>query len=174
MKNFVQSLQSQLHCLLLDFTVQMNFEQQPLDSQKKTSYQNMVQKLLMLFTKDSLKMMIVGSRLSVLTDLHGQILANSQFVLLCINVVLYAHVLVIIMFMTITLHCWYFQDEAKSVGMLRSERLANLIGCCCEGNERLLVAQFMPHETLSKHLFHCKSHSLFQNLLRILMKSWLV
>lgn len=45
------------------------------------------------------------------------------------------------------------------MGQLRSERLANLIGCCCEGEERLLVAEFMPNETLSKHLFHCKFHS---------------
>ena len=42
------------------------------------------------------------------------------------------------------------------MGQLRNERLANLIGCCCEGQERLLVAEFMPNETLSKHLFHCK------------------
>ena len=41
------------------------------------------------------------------------------------------------------------------MGQLRSERLANLIGCCCEDEERLLVAEFMPNETLSKHLFHC-------------------
>ncbi|KAL8144017.1 hypothetical protein V2J09_017049 [Rumex salicifolius] len=47
-----------------------------------------------------------------------------------------------------------FLDEAKAVGQLRSERLANLIGCCHEGNERLLVSEFMPNETLSKHLFH--------------------
>ncbi|XP_057512084.1 serine/threonine-protein kinase BSK5-like [Actinidia eriantha] len=47
-----------------------------------------------------------------------------------------------------------FLDEARSVGELRSERLTNLIGCCCEGSERLLVTEFMPHETLSKHLFH--------------------
>nr|KJB19968.1 hypothetical protein B456_003G126600 [Gossypium raimondii] len=47
-----------------------------------------------------------------------------------------------------------FLEEAKAVGKLGSERLANLIGCCCEGNERLLVAEFMPNETLSKHLFH--------------------
>ncbi|XP_057482874.1 serine/threonine-protein kinase BSK5-like [Actinidia eriantha] len=47
-----------------------------------------------------------------------------------------------------------FLDEARSVGELRSEWLANLIGCCCEGSERLLVAEFMAHETLSKHLFH--------------------
>ncbi|KAG5583776.1 hypothetical protein H5410_044210 [Solanum commersonii] len=47
-----------------------------------------------------------------------------------------------------------FLDEARAVGNLRSERLANLIGCCCEGEEKLLVAEFMPNETLAKHLFH--------------------
>ncbi|KVH94665.1 Protein kinase-like domain-containing protein [Cynara cardunculus var. scolymus] len=53
-----------------------------------------------------------------------------------------------------------FLDEAKAVGQLRSQRLANLLGCCCEGNERLLVAEFMPHDTLSKHLFHWESQPL--------------
>ncbi|KAF3443515.1 hypothetical protein FNV43_RR13199 [Rhamnella rubrinervis] len=47
-----------------------------------------------------------------------------------------------------------FLEEARAVGQLRSERLANLIGCCCDGDERLLVAEFMLNETLSKHLFH--------------------
>ncbi|KAI9081911.1 hypothetical protein K1719_036173 [Acacia pycnantha] len=50
-----------------------------------------------------------------------------------------------------------FLEEAREVGQLRNERLANLIGCCCEGEERLLVAEFMPNETLSKHLFHWES-----------------
>ncbi|XP_068669614.1 serine/threonine-protein kinase BSK5-like [Aristolochia californica] len=50
-----------------------------------------------------------------------------------------------------------FLDEARSVGLLRNERLANLIGCCCEGDDRLLVAEFMPNETLAKHLFHWES-----------------
>lgn len=53
-----------------------------------------------------------------------------------------------------------FLEEAKTVGQLRSQRLVNLLGCCCEGNERLLVAEFMPHETLSKHLFHWESQPL--------------
>ncbi|KAL6556392.1 Serine/threonine-protein kinase bsk7 [Orobanche gracilis] len=48
-----------------------------------------------------------------------------------------------------------FMEEAKAVGQLRNYRLANLLGCCCEGDERLLVAEFMPNETLAKHLFHC-------------------
>lgn len=47
-----------------------------------------------------------------------------------------------------------FLEEAKSVGQLRNNRLANLLGCCCEGEERLLVAEYMPNDTLAKHLFH--------------------
>ncbi|KAE8723303.1 putative serine/threonine-protein kinase [Hibiscus syriacus] len=50
-----------------------------------------------------------------------------------------------------------FMEEARSVGQLRNNRLANLLGCCCEGDERLLVAEYMPNETLAKHLFHCKA-----------------
>jgi hypothetical protein len=49
----------------------------------------------------------------------------------------------------------WVQEEARAVGQLRSGRLANLIGCCCESGERLLVAEFMSHDTLAKHLFHC-------------------
>lgn len=47
------------------------------------------------------------------------------------------------------------QAEAAGVGKVRHKRLVNLIGCCAEGDERLLVAEFMPNDTLSKHLFHC-------------------
>ncbi|KAI7745580.1 hypothetical protein M8C21_032550 [Ambrosia artemisiifolia] len=53
-----------------------------------------------------------------------------------------------------------FLDEARTVGQLRNQRLANLLGCCCEGDERLLVAEFMSNETLSKHLFHWESQPL--------------
>ncbi|KAJ7944916.1 Kinase family protein [Quillaja saponaria] len=47
-----------------------------------------------------------------------------------------------------------FLEEARAVGQLRNQRLANLLGCCCEGDERLLVAEYMPNDTLAKHLFH--------------------
>ncbi|XP_020112960.1 probable serine/threonine-protein kinase At5g41260 isoform X1 [Ananas comosus] len=50
-----------------------------------------------------------------------------------------------------------FLEEAKAVGQLRNHRLANLLGCCCEGEERLLVAEYMPNDTLAKHLFHWES-----------------
>ncbi|KAI5017812.1 hypothetical protein ZWY2020_042700 [Hordeum vulgare] len=55
-------------------------------------------------------------------------------------------------------HAWpdpkQFAEEAKGVGKLRHRRLANLIGYCCDGDERLLVAEFMSNDTLAKHLFH--------------------
>ncbi|KAF3962210.1 hypothetical protein ACB098_11G138500 [Castanea mollissima] len=47
-----------------------------------------------------------------------------------------------------------FVTEACGVGKVRHKRMVNLIGCCAEGDERLLVAEFMPNDTLSKHLFH--------------------
>ncbi|XP_047325206.1 serine/threonine-protein kinase BSK7 isoform X2 [Impatiens glandulifera] len=51
-----------------------------------------------------------------------------------------------------------FLEEARAVGQLRNQRLSNLIGCCCEGDERLLVSEFMPNQTLAKHLFHWEKH----------------
>ncbi|XP_022748530.1 probable serine/threonine-protein kinase At4g35230 isoform X2 [Durio zibethinus] len=47
-----------------------------------------------------------------------------------------------------------FAEEAWGVGKLRHKRLANLIGYCCDGDERLLVAEYMINDTLAKHLFH--------------------
>ncbi|RWV98309.1 hypothetical protein GW17_00038850 [Ensete ventricosum] len=51
--------------------------------------------------------------------------------------------------------CFSCNAEAAGVGKVRHKRLVNLIGCCAEDDERLLVAEFMPNDTLSKHLFHC-------------------
>ncbi|KAJ4732934.1 kinase with tetratricopeptide repeat domain-containing protein [Rhynchospora pubera] len=53
-----------------------------------------------------------------------------------------------------------FAEEAKGVGKLRNGKLANLIGYCCEGDERLLVAEYMPNDTLAKHLFHWDNQTL--------------
>ncbi|KAL3638962.1 Serine/threonine-protein kinase bsk1 [Castilleja foliolosa] len=52
-----------------------------------------------------------------------------------------------------------FAEAAKEVGKLRHKRLANLIGYCCDGDDRLLVAEFMPNETLAKHLFHWENQT---------------
>ncbi|WOG97726.1 hypothetical protein DCAR_0417067 [Daucus carota subsp. sativus] len=53
-----------------------------------------------------------------------------------------------------------FADEAWGVGKLRYKRLANLIGYCCDGDERLLVAEYMPNDTLAKHLFHWETQTI--------------
>lgn len=53
-----------------------------------------------------------------------------------------------------------FVTEASGVGKVRHKRLVNLIGCCAEGEERLLVAEFMPNDTLSRHLFHWEKQPL--------------
>lgn len=51
-----------------------------------------------------------------------------------------------------------FADEAWGVGQIRSEKVVNLIGCCFEGDERFLVSEFMPNNTLARHLFHWDQH----------------
>ncbi|XP_043713456.1 serine/threonine-protein kinase BSK1-like [Telopea speciosissima] len=53
-----------------------------------------------------------------------------------------------------------FAEEAWGVGKLRHRRLANLIGYCCDGEERLLVAEYMPNDTLAKHLFHWENQTI--------------
>ncbi|XP_022943510.1 probable serine/threonine-protein kinase At4g35230 isoform X1 [Cucurbita moschata] len=53
-----------------------------------------------------------------------------------------------------------FVEEASGVGKLRHPRFANLIGYCCDGDERLLVAEFMPNDTLAKHLFHWENQTI--------------
>ncbi|XP_018633453.1 serine/threonine-protein kinase BSK2-like [Nicotiana tomentosiformis] len=57
-------------------------------------------------------------------------------------------------------HPHQFVAEAAGVGKVRHKRLVNLIGCCAEGDERLLVAEYMPNDTLSKHLFHWEKQPL--------------
>ncbi|KAM0040926.1 putative protein kinase RLK-Pelle-RLCK-XII-1 family [Helianthus debilis subsp. tardiflorus] len=51
-------------------------------------------------------------------------------------------------------------DEAWGVGKLRHKRVANLIRSCCDGDERLLVAEYMPNDTLAKHLFHWENQTI--------------
>ncbi|GLT96876.1 hypothetical protein SLE2022_144690 [Rubroshorea leprosula] len=53
-----------------------------------------------------------------------------------------------------------FAEEAWGVGKLRHRRLANLIGYCCDEDERLLVAEYMPNDTLAKHLFHWENQTI--------------
>ncbi|KAF2606375.1 hypothetical protein F2Q68_00046115 [Brassica cretica] len=52
------------------------------------------------------------------------------------------------------------QEEAKRVGELKHKRFVSLIGCCADGDERLLVAEFLPNDTLAKRLFHDNNNTL--------------
>ncbi|XP_010500669.1 PREDICTED: probable serine/threonine-protein kinase At4g35230 [Camelina sativa] len=53
-----------------------------------------------------------------------------------------------------------FEAEARAIGKLRHVRLVNLIGYCCDGDERLLVSEYMPNDTLNKHLFHWEKQTM--------------
>ncbi|KAL2328411.1 hypothetical protein Fmac_021838 [Flemingia macrophylla] len=47
-----------------------------------------------------------------------------------------------------------FQAEISVLSKVRHRHLVSLLGYCIEGNERLLVYEYMPLGALSQHLFH--------------------
>eukprot|EP00850_Spirogloea_muscicola_P004378 SM000018S03743 [mRNA] locus=s18:1128770:1131524:- [translate_table: standard] len=47
-----------------------------------------------------------------------------------------------------------FAAEAAKIGSVRHEGIVPMIGFCCQLEERLLVADLMPSQTLAQHLFH--------------------
>lgn len=49
-----------------------------------------------------------------------------------------------------------FQSEIAVLTKVRHRHLVALLGYCAEGNERLLVYEYMPQGTLAQHLFDYK------------------
>ncbi|KAI5382687.1 hypothetical protein KIW84_070203, partial [Lathyrus oleraceus] len=49
-----------------------------------------------------------------------------------------------------------FTSEIAVLTKVRHKHLVALLGYCLDGNERLLVYEYMPQGALSKHLFNCK------------------
>lgn len=50
-----------------------------------------------------------------------------------------------------------FQSEIAVLSKVRHRHLVSLLGYSIEGNERILVYEYMPQGALSQHLFHWKS-----------------
>ncbi|XP_010468681.1 PREDICTED: probable inactive receptor-like kinase SSP [Camelina sativa] len=53
-----------------------------------------------------------------------------------------------------------FAEDAKALGELKHKRLVKLFGYFCDEDERLLVSEFMPNDTLAKRLFHQKNKAM--------------
>ncbi|KAK8699642.1 hypothetical protein V6N13_115725 [Hibiscus sabdariffa] len=53
-----------------------------------------------------------------------------------------------------------FKSEIAVLTKVRHRNLVTLLGYCLDGNERLLVYEYMPQETLSRHLFNWKAEGL--------------
>ncbi|XP_047330063.1 receptor protein kinase TMK1-like [Impatiens glandulifera] len=53
-----------------------------------------------------------------------------------------------------------FKSEIAVLTKVRHRHLVALLGYCLEGNERLLVYEYMPQGTLSRHLFQWKEEGL--------------
>lgn len=119
-------------------------------STKTQSYQLVLIMNQTLFTKAAFKTTkpYVLLPLKNSQNQHGLIPNNSQYVFE-IALILNSWFEMVVSFALL------WQEEARAIGKLRHVRLVNLIGYCCDGDERLLVSEYMPNDTLNKHLFHC-------------------
>ncbi|CAN8312919.1 unnamed protein product [Cochlearia groenlandica] len=52
------------------------------------------------------------------------------------------------------------KSEVNILSKVQHRNLVILYGYCVEGSERILVYQYMPQDTLSRHLFHWKDQGL--------------
>ncbi|CAO2183627.1 unnamed protein product [Urochloa humidicola] len=52
-----------------------------------------------------------------------------------------------------------FINEVATIGLIHHANIVRLLGFCSEGTRRALIYEFMPNESLEKHIFSCYSNT---------------